>query len=365
MSLSIISNFISKLLALLSLILTVSLTLPYLGQDRFGIWMTIASFSAALTFLDLGIGNALTNRIAHSFARGKKIRMIRQISGGLTLLAILAFIIIAIFLTIANFVNWGSLLKGINDNTHDEVQFAIKLFAIIFGIGIFSNGVQRIYMGMQKAYISYISNAFFILISIISLFISSRLHAGIPMLILSTIGVQYLSGLSLTILLIYKKLITLNKIRINVKKETPYLISNGFFFFILQMGTLATWSGDNFIISTTLGVTYVSILSITQRLFQISTVPLTIYNAPLWAAYADAHARNDVDFIRKTLLGSLKIVGISSTTLALILVIFGQSIIAIWTGEELRVPQSLIVAYAVWSIIDAYSNTLSSFLNGL
>ncbi|ECU1194666.1 flippase, partial [Salmonella enterica subsp. enterica serovar Soerenga] len=187
----------------------------------------------------------------------------------------------------------------------------------------------------------------------------SRLHAGIPMLILSTIGVQYLSGLSLTILLIYKKLITLNKIRINVKKETPYLISNGFFFFILQMGTLATWSGDNFIISTTLGVTYVSILSITQRLFQISTVPLTIYNAPLWAAYADAHARNDVDFIRKTLLGSLKIVGISSTTLALILVIFGQSIIAIWTGEELRVPQSLIVAYAVWSIIDAYSNTLS------
>ncbi|EAV2184622.1 flippase, partial [Salmonella enterica] len=190
-------------------------------------------------------------------------------------------------------------------------------------------------------------------------------HAGIPMLILSTIGVQYLSGLSLTILLIYKKLITLNKIRINVKKETPYLISNGFFFFILQMGTLATWSGDNFIISTTLGVTYVSILSITQRLFQISTVPLTIYNAPLWAAYADAHARNDVDFIRKTLLGSLKIVGISSTTLALILVIFGQSIIAIWTGEELRVPQSLIVAYAVWSIIDAYSNTLSSFLNGL
>ncbi|EIX5187134.1 flippase, partial [Salmonella enterica subsp. enterica serovar Soerenga] len=153
--------------------------------------------------------------------------------------------------------------------------------------------------------------------------------------------------------------------RINVKKETPYLISNGFFFFILQMGTLATWSGDNFIISTTLGVTYVSILSITQRLFQISTVPLTIYNAPLWAAYADAHARNDVDFIRKTLLGSLKIVGISSTTLALILVIFGQSIIAIWTGEELRVPQSLIVAYAVWSIIDAYSNTLSSFLNGL
>ncbi|MCM4583634.1 flippase, partial [Escherichia coli] len=96
------------------------------------------------------------------------------------------------------------------------------------------------------------------------------------------------------------------------KREAPYLILNGFFFFILQLGTLATWSGDNFIISITLGVTYVAVFSITQRLFQISTVPLTIYNIPLWAAYADAHARNDTQFIKKTLRTSLKIVGISS-----------------------------------------------------
>ncbi|EFF4608835.1 hypothetical protein B5R35_005184, partial [Escherichia coli] len=49
-SLSVISSLISKILSLLSLILTVSLTLPYLGQERFGVWMTITSLGAALTF---------------------------------------------------------------------------------------------------------------------------------------------------------------------------------------------------------------------------------------------------------------------------------------------------------------------------
>lgn len=137
------------------------------------------------------------------------------------------------------------------------------------------------------------------MLSIITLVISSKLHAGLPVLIVSTLGIQYISGIYLTINLIIKRLIKFTKVNIHAKREAPYLILNGFFFFILQLGTLATWSGDNFIISITLGVTYVAVFSITQRLFQISTVPLTIYNIPLWAAYADAHARNDTQFIKR------------------------------------------------------------------
>ncbi|EOO8430245.1 O157 family O-antigen flippase, partial [Escherichia coli] len=364
-SLSVISSLISKILSLLSLILTVSLTLPYLGQERFGVWMTITSLGAALTFLDLGIGNALTNRIAHSFACGKNLKMSRQISGGLTLLAGLSFVITAICYITSGMIDWQLVIKGINENVYAELQHSIKVFVIIFGLGIYSNGVQKVYMGIQKAYISNIVNAIFILLSIITLVISSKLHAGLPVLIVSTLGIQYISGIYLTINLIIKRLIKFTKVNIHAKREAPYLILNGFFFFILQLGTLATWSGDNFIISITLGVTYVAVFSITQRLFQISTVPLTIYNIPLWAAYADAHARNDTQFIKKTLRTSLKIVGISSFLLAFILVVFGSEVVNIWTEGKIQVPRTFIIAYALWSVIDAFSNTFASFLNGL
>ncbi|EES0028288.1 O157 family O-antigen flippase, partial [Escherichia coli] len=151
-----ISSLISKILSLLSLILTVSLTLPYLGQERFGVWMTITSLGAALTFLDLGIGNALTNRIAHSFACGKNLKMSRQISGGLTLLAGLSFVITAICYITSGMIDWQLVIKGINENVYAELQHSIKVFVIIFGLGIYSNGVQKVYMGIQKAYISNI-----------------------------------------------------------------------------------------------------------------------------------------------------------------------------------------------------------------
>lgn len=181
---------------------------------------------------------------------------------------------------ICSVIDWRIFIKGIDDNILGEVQRAIKLFVVIFGISILSNGIQKIYMGMQKAYITYFLNSLLSLISIFCLIYYSSLHATIPVLILISSGIPLFTGMFLMILLIKDGFVSLNEIFLNMRNEAPHLISTGFFFFILQIGTLATWSGDNFIISSTLGVAFVAILSLTQRLFQISTVPLTIYNTP-------------------------------------------------------------------------------------
>lgn len=47
----------SSAASMLAMVLSVSWTVPYLGPERFGAWMTIASLAAVLSFLDLGVGN--------------------------------------------------------------------------------------------------------------------------------------------------------------------------------------------------------------------------------------------------------------------------------------------------------------------
>src|SRR5437879_5520509 len=79
-------NFLSTLLGLLAILITVPLTLPYLGEERFGVWMTIASLAATLSFLDLGIGNALINHVASASAANDPPRLRQAISRGLLLL---------------------------------------------------------------------------------------------------------------------------------------------------------------------------------------------------------------------------------------------------------------------------------------
>ncbi len=46
-----VGNFAEMGTAFLLTLVSVALTLPYLGRDRFGAWMTIVSFTALLSFL--------------------------------------------------------------------------------------------------------------------------------------------------------------------------------------------------------------------------------------------------------------------------------------------------------------------------
>ena len=45
-------------------LLSIPLTLGYLGADRFGLWMTIASLQAIFAFADFGLGNGVLNTVA-------------------------------------------------------------------------------------------------------------------------------------------------------------------------------------------------------------------------------------------------------------------------------------------------------------
>lgn len=50
-------------------LITVPLTLRYLGNERFGLWMTISSVLAMAAFADFGIGNGVLNTVAKAFGR--------------------------------------------------------------------------------------------------------------------------------------------------------------------------------------------------------------------------------------------------------------------------------------------------------
>src|ERR1035441_8948081 len=59
--LSTMAAFAAKGIAIVTQLVTVPMTLNYLGAERFGLWMAISSVVSMLAFADLGVGNGLLN----------------------------------------------------------------------------------------------------------------------------------------------------------------------------------------------------------------------------------------------------------------------------------------------------------------
>lgn len=362
--LSIIANVLSRACGVVLTLLSVSLTLPYLGVERFGIWMTVASFAGLLTFLDLGVGNALTNHVATRAGKDDPALLRQTISGGLGFLALIGLCTGLVLCLVAAYLPWRSILKVEHSELLTEARFAAICFGVLFGITVFTSGIQNVFVGLQRSYVGHIVSGFSSLLACLALWFATTAHQGISVLLTIMMGAPILAGLILLTVLYMQGQFTLRGIPGWVSIESKSIYGAGGLFFLLQIGTMVGWGMDTVLVSSILGVAEVAIFSIVQRLFQLATQPLSILNAPLWGAYADANSRNDKAFIRKTLKRSL-----ASTFLIVILVVFSVFLchawlIERWSKSNISAPVVFVATYALWSVIQSFGNAFGIFLNG-
>lgn len=361
--LSMIANIFSKCITMLVMILSIKLSVPYLGEERFGIWMTVLSLSTALVFLDFGISNALVNSVSKAAVKGK-VEIRRTVSGGLGFLVAIALGISSILMLLTIVLPWESLIKINDASLYDELEMSILVFGMMFGVSIFSKGVQRVFVGLQKGYWVHIYTSLLGGVSIVVVVVLTKYEMGIPELLISTFGIQASSGIFLINKLRNKELFSLRDLWSNIHEQSKRLIGAGGVFLALQIGMMVGWGMDTFLISSIVGVAYAATYSITQKLFMFLNQPLGVINAPLWASYSDAYFRGEKEFIRKTLLRSLSISLLFGLFVGGILSYFGNYIISTWSDDTIQIESSFIVIFFIWVLIEALGSSFSMFLNG-
>jgi O-antigen/teichoic acid export membrane protein len=362
---SFMANIISKIMALAVMLLSIRWTLPYLGAERFGVWMTVASFTTMLVVLDLGIGNALINHSAHAAAEDNPEKLKKTISGSLGFLFIISVAMGLVLSLLAAILPIEQLIKVKDANIQPEINQTLQTFAVLFGFNLFGSGVQKMFSGLQRTFEAFIASAFCSFLALICLWWASNHNASIPQLLIYSLGVQSLGGYVLLALLVKRNLFTLKGIGFEIKQEYKQLFKSGGLFFVLQIGVMVGWGADSLIISSTLGAASVAIYSITQRLFQFSSMSIGMLHAPLWGAYADANARKDKAFIRNTLLRSIKVTAFLSLLGVSILLIFNEQILQLWLTNQIAIPLAFLCAFGFWSMLESIAGALTVFLNGM
>jgi O-antigen/teichoic acid export membrane protein len=359
-----LANVLSRGASMLVMVLAVNLTIPYLGDERFGAWMTVASLAGLLMFLDLGIGNALTNRIAKINGEGNSRGVAKVISGGLVFLFLISLVVMMVLVFLAGILPWEKLVKVEDPTLWGELRRASISFSIIFAIGLFFGGVHRVFAGLQRAYEAHLATAVASIMSLALLWLGAEREFGIVPLLWVTLGCQQVSGVVLLARLWCQKLFSVKNGFLFMSSEKSLLIKVGGLFFVLQLAAIVYVGMDAILISSVLGAAHVAVYVVTQRLFQLVSIPLSIMNAPLWAAYADAYARGDGLFIVQTFKRSFIVTGVVALLLGGFFFVFNEQVIRLWTRGEVDVSFSLVGVFFLVMVVEALGYALSMVLNG-
>jgi len=351
--------------ALVSL-LAVRWTLYYLGDERFGLWMTVLGIAGFLSFADMGVGNALVTRIAGARARvGDAIPSV-VVTGGITVLAVLAMCVSILGATVAVLLPWERILGPASSPTvHKEFQASAMVFAALFGISLLSTGIRRIYEGLQRGYVSHLVSFVAASFSLGGLYVASHNRLGVPFLLFATFGVSTLLPLVLVVPLWTRHLFRPSRLLTDARHELRHLLHVGSQYTLVQVGSLLMNGSEPMLVASIRGAPALAGMAVVQRLFQIAITPARLLIAPYWGAYADAHARGDAQFLSKTLVRQVLFSGLMTGFLAVTLAAMSSWVIPLWTGGIKTADMPLVIACCCLCVLDGFLLPFGVYLNGI
>jgi O-antigen/teichoic acid export membrane protein len=345
--------------------ITIPLTLHYLGNQRFGLWMTISSVLAMAGFADFGVGNGVLNTVSTAFGKDDWDGIRGAISSGFAVLTLIGSGLLALFFSIYRFVDWGNLFRATTADARAQAGPAVLVFVVCFALNIPLDVVQRAQLGLQQGFLTNLWEIFSSVLILVGILAVVHFHLSLAALVVAFAGAPvlgtwmnagYFFGVSRRDLLPHRHLVS--------RQVIDKITRLGGMFFVLQLVVAVSYSADNFIIARILGVADVTVFSIPQRMFSVITVVVTMLMMPLWPAYGEAISRGDMLWVRHTLTRTLLGVFAFTSIVSATLLVFSNKLLLWWVGPGIHPSFLLMLGLAVWAVLSNCGSTLSMFLNG-
>jgi O-antigen/teichoic acid export membrane protein len=352
---------LSALLALISLPLAVR----YLGAERYGVWATVVSVALWVNLLDLGIAASLTNMISQAYARQDQTEAARAFSSALAVTLAAVGVAAGIFAFIWFRVNWITLFNA-NPSLDTEVRLTVLIATLLTLANLPLNLAGKLFAGYQELYTYNKTLAFRAVSSVVGLIIGIWLHVSMPTLFLLSFGsITAVAIATMLWLVLWHKPWLIPRLGHVSLPAALDLLSTGWSFLLIQVAAMVVFSTDNIIVSHYLGAAEVTPYSVTWRVVGLGSALQVLVFPALWPAYAEAHARGDIPWIKRTFSMAMRTTIVLNVAWAVFLVAFGRLGIRLWAGPAAVPPRPLLLAMALWSVIAGFMTAESCLLAAL
>jgi O-antigen/teichoic acid export membrane protein len=364
LALSVATSVLSKFIAIGSTLITIPVTLSYLGAESFGVWMVISGVIGFMAFSDLGIGMGLQNALSKACGEddtdspkyfiANAYLIITSVS---CFLALLVFVLFSVLPIEGLFKIENQVLLS---NAIEALKYSLITFFLVMPIAL----IQRILGGIQK---TYVANNVMLIGSVLSLLsILTAVHFDLG---LTGLSVLFILSPSLALLLyglffFFKNKLLRPSISNLSKSHVSPIVSAGAWTVFVQVIYTAKMNVPTMIISASLGLLAVAEFSVAQKLTALASTMIGLALQPLWVVYGEAYHRGDREWVENTLKKSLNLVLLLTGLAAIAFQFLGQSLILLWLGDEVLPSNLLITCFSLWMIASTVNVCFAMLLNG-
>jgi O-antigen/teichoic acid export membrane protein len=363
---NIIGLVVTKGLSIFISLLLVRLTINYVNPSNYGIWLTLSSIVAWMSFFDIGVNNGMRNKLASSLAKSDYETSQKLVSTTYAILSLI-FIPLLLILIFANrFIYWPGILKT-PDSMMNELSLVSLILFSYFCIRFILSTINVILLANQKPAMASFSAVSEQMISLLIIYILTKTTAGSllnlaiglcvsPLFILFSYNIFFFRTQ-------FRKIIPkISKIDFSLGKS---LFSVGIKFFVISIAGVVIFQTANIILIRSFGPGEVTNYNICFKYFSIISMSMSILLTPLWSATTDSYSRQEFQWIINAVKKYNKI-ALLFLLAGIIMLIFSETIYRVWINNKgIKIPFTLSFWMLVFSISMVFGSIYCQVLNGI
>ena len=338
------------------------IAVPHLGSERYGVLMTVLSLLGFLNIADLGVGGSLITALSRESGAGDYKRVRELQANGFCITICMALLIFIVALAI-NYIEIGAyVFKSSSEVVQREGTTAMMTFFCFFGLTLPLTLFSKIQLGLQDGHVANNWQAIASIVNFCSGAAAAYLGLSVPNIICGMMTGTIICGV-VNGYLYYKNkaLIRPNLASVNWG-ALKFLLRDSVFYLMLQVVFTVSYTADTLLVARFIGAEQVSVYSLSERLFSIVAVAVSVVTGPLWVAYGDALGRADYHWAIKTLKVSTLRIFFAATAVSVGILVFLGPLIHLLSRGHLVAPMMLGAAMCIWRVVESIGGSISVYM---
>lgn len=341
----------------------VPLAVHALGNEAFGLWMTLTSVSFVITFADFGVGQGTQNHMAEAFAVDRPGAVAELLGSSFVFMSGMAVVLAAAVAYFAPHIDYTRVFRLTDPAVQRQAAPAVTATLLLCCGNLPLGLAQRLAYARQEGWKHNLAQAAGAAGTLIATWIAARRHWSLTAFMVGAQLPLLAANAVLLVLLLPRGKGLRYRCRGAVMRR---LLSLGSYFAVQQVHVTVLLAVPPIMLSTVLGAAAVTPYNLAQRLFNVFAVIQNAFMLPLWPAYSEAMARSDHEWIRRTLWRSLAATLLCTIAPAAIGAALAHPVFVVWLHHGADLPHAgLIWALFFWNAAVFLEQPFGYLLSGI